>query len=49
MSAGLGSDSPKIPRQRPALLLALDRLVDEPIDRVEKQVIDADYLLRAGQ
>jgi len=28
-----------------ALLLALDRLVDERVDRVEKQMLDADYLL----
>jgi hypothetical protein len=28
-----------------ALLLALDRLLDEPIDRVSKQLLDADYLL----
>jgi hypothetical protein len=28
-----------------ALLLSLDRLLDEPIERVAKQVIDADYLL----
>lgn len=28
-----------------ALLLALDRLLDEPIDRASKQILDADYLL----
>jgi hypothetical protein len=28
-----------------ALLLAIDQLLDEPIDRVSKQVLDADYLL----
>ncbi len=28
-----------------AVLLALDRLVDERVDRVEKQMLDADYLL----
>jgi hypothetical protein len=28
-----------------AVLLALDRLIDEPIDRLRRQILDADYLL----
>ena len=32
-----------------ALLLALDRLLDEPVDRLAKQVLDADFFLELGQ
>ena len=42
---GLGLRIADDPDTSKALLLALDRLLDEPVDRLAKQVLDADLLL----
>ena len=43
-SAASACASPTTRTRAAALLLALDRLLDEPIDRLAKQVLDADFL-----